>query len=502
MSTAFLQPVYFYNTLTRQKELFEPQNPREVKYYSCGPTVYNFIHIGNLRGGLVSDLLFRVLIQSGYEVKFVRNYTDIDDKIIDAAKTQSVDPLEHAERFIREVEHDYRMAGMLEPTHKVRVSSHIHDIETMVQELISTGYAYTAKDHSTYYRVTRFEGYGKLSGRKLEDLLEGVRVDPRESKENPGDFALWKFAEVNEMGWDSKTLGRGRPGWHIECSAMARAWLGPKIDIHHGGTDLQFPHHENEIAQSEAANRCAPYSKVWVHHAMLNFGNEKMSKSLGNVRSARDFLLKYGTDFTRFFFFSVHHRSVQEFSDESIENARKAYTRLYETKAKALEIRSKKLGLPDMVAEQAWGSFVAEFEEKKKSFIEHLQNDLHTPSAFAVIFEMIKSFNKVLTVPRAEATPSAVLAAEMIVRFFDETMDAWLGIGKQSPDKVLKSALPDGLDEAYIQKQIELRAAMKKEKKFAEADQIRKDLEAKGIVLKDTPQGTQWSYASLHGSNV
>ncbi|MGZ3688424.1 MAG: cysteine--tRNA ligase, partial [Bdellovibrionota bacterium] len=325
------------NTLTQKKEILTTLEPGKLKMYSCGPTVYGPIHVGNLRAGLTSDLFFRYFKRVGYDVTYVRNYTDVDDKIIKKANDEGISTDEVTKRFTSEVEKDYAVAGMLEPTHKTTVTGHMSEIIVMIEEILKNGYAYVADDGEVIFAIEKFQGYGKLSHKNIEDLLAGARVEVSSKKKNPLDFTLWKPAKPGEPAWDSP-WGKGRPGWHIECSAMATRWLGPKMDVHHGGEDLQFPHHENEIAQSEAASGQAPYVGYWLHNAFLTMSKEKMSKSLGNVFGAREFLTQYSGELARYLILGSHYRSLLDFSDETIDGALTGMHRIYEAKAKAQEL--------------------------------------------------------------------------------------------------------------------------------------------------------------------
>jgi len=312
--------------------------------YSCGPTVYGFIHIGNLRAALTADLFYRLFKRFGYDVTYVRNFTDVDDKIIKRANEEKVTSDDVTRKYIPEAEKDYALAGLMEPTHKTKVTEHMPEIITMVGKIIENGKAYTADDpegfdptaKEVFFSIDAFPTYGQLSGKKLEDLRAGERVEVNTKKKNPADFSLWKPAKAGEPSWDSP-WGKGRPGWHIECSAMACKWLGEQMDLHHGGEDLIFPHHENEIAQSEAATGTHPYVNYWVHNAFLNFDGEKMSKSLGNIVSARDFLSQYGGEVTRMLFLNVHYRSPFDINPVMMDQAITNLERLYEAKKKAEE---------------------------------------------------------------------------------------------------------------------------------------------------------------------
>jgi cysteinyl-tRNA synthetase len=329
-------------------------------------------------------------------------------------------------------------------------------------------------------------------------------VEVSEKKKNPLDFALWKPAKAGEPAWESP-WGPGRPGWHIECSAMSSKWLGDQIDLHHGGEDLIFPHHENEIAQSEAASGTEPFVQVWLHHAFLTISKEKMSKSLGNVFNARDFLSTYGGEMARYLLLGVHYRSIIDFDEKLIENAMSSLSRIYEAKQKALELAGSKKAAADLRAEGAWGAFVAECEQVRREIDEHYANDLSTPGALGSLFTLIRSFNRTLAEPLAQGTPSAVLGAEELLKIIEDDVGSVIGIGRLAPAKALKDLeeirlkLAGGSAESRvppdeIQGLIEKRLAARAEKNFAEADQIRKDLDARGVVLKDSPAGTTWTY--------
>ena len=501
-----LPEVRITNTMTGKKEPLVPLQPGKVSFYSCGPTVYGLIHIGNLRGGLVADLTYRYLKHAGYDVTYVRKYTDVDDKIIKKAEEEGISPEAVAKKYTLEAERDYAMAGMVEPTHKPCVTTHINEIITLIERIIANGIAYVAPDGEVLFEINKFPGYGKLSHKQIDELVAGARVEVSEKKRNPLDFALWKPAKPGEPYWESP-WGRGRPGWHIECSAMSSRWLGDRIDLHHGGEDLVFPHHENEIAQSEAAAGHGPFVNIWLHHAFLTLSKEKMSKSLGNVFSARDFLSTYGGEMARYLLLSVHYRTIIDFDEKLIENAMSSLTRIYEAKQKALELASSRKSAADIRAESLWGSFVSECDSVRREINEHYANDLNTPGALASLFTLIRSFNRTLGEPFAQATPSAVLGAQALLHVLESDIGEVIGVGRLSPEKALRDldsvrlklagkTESDRPSDDQIAALIEQRAQAKAAKNYAEADRIRKELDAQGIVLKDSPQGTTWSHKS------
>lgn len=495
-----MREIKFTNSMSGKKEVFRPLEPGKVRLYACGPTVYNFIHIGNLRAALFSDLVFRYLTRVGYSVNFVRNYTDVDDKIITKGNEEKTTALAVADRFVKEVELDYAAAGLLEPTAKPRVTQTMPEITAMIEKLIANQHAYSV-DGEVLYAIDSFKGYGKLSKKPIEDLQAGIRVEVNSKKKNPLDFTLWKPAKPGEPSWDSP-WGKGRPGWHIECSAMAKKCLGDQIDLHLGGEDLIFPHHENEIAQSEGSNGVQPFSGMWLHNAFVTMSQEKMSKSLGNVFLARDFLKKYSGEIARFLLLSVHYRSLLDFSKDSLENALTGLHRIYEAKQKAQELMLGKVGLPDPRAEVAWGEFIASSEKAKEEIEEAYANDLNTAGALGSLFTLIREFNRMLAIPHAMQTPAGILAGQALVGIIEQEIGLVIGIGRLRPEKMFEDlnrirAEAGGQDrptDAEILAQIEARKAARAAKNFAESDRIRDALLARGVVLKDSPAGTTWEY--------
>ncbi len=500
------RPIRVTNTLTGKKEELKTRVPGKLSFYSCGPTVYGQIHIGNLRAHLVADLFYRYFMRSGYEVTYVRNYTDVDDKIIQKGKEEGLSAEAVAKKYTLEIEKDFALAGLLEPTHKTTVTTHIPEIIAMIQALIQRGKAYVVEDGEVLFSIESFPTYGKLSGKKLEDLIAGIRVEVSQKKRNPMDFTLWKPAKPGEPFWESP-WGRGRPGWHIECSAMATRWLGDQIDVHHGGEDLTFPHHENEIAQTEGATGKDPYVGYWLHNAFLTLSKEKMSKSLGNVFKARDFLAQFSGEVARYLLLSVHYRSIIDFGPEAVEGALNGLQRIYEAKARALELQNQSRARADLRAEAAWGSFVASCEKARIEMDEHFANDFNTAGALASLFSLIREFNRTLSEPLAQATPSAVLGATQLLNVIEEEIGGILGVGRLNPEKLFAdfarirqtmATLAGTSSEApvltveEIEAAIQARAQARGAKKFAEADAIRKDLESKGVFIKDGPSGTKW----------
>ena len=503
-------PIYITNSKTRKKELFTPLEPGKVKMYSCGPTVYSFIHIGNLRAAMTADLFYRLFKRFGYEVNYVRNYTDIDDRIIAAALAEKVPLTSITEKYIAEVEKDYALAAMEEPTHKTKVTEHLPEITKMIEEIIEHKKAYVAKDGEVFFAIDAFPSYGQLSGKSIEDLQAGsagARLEANPNKKNQMDFTLWKPAKPDELAanlvWDSP-WGKGRPGWHIECSAMACKWLGSQMDLHHGGEDLIFPHHENEIAQSEAATGKHPYVNYWVHNAFLNLSHEKMSKSLGNVVNARDFLAEFSGEIARYLFLGVHYRSVIDFVPEAIEQVIQNLERLYTAKKLAEEVRSKQMTVPDPRAEQVWGGFMIDCDRARTAIRTHLANDLNTAGALSEVFTLIREWNKCAAERNAVNTPTAILAAGEFIRVIEEEIGAVIGVGRLRAESALQklqevrlrrrkseglAVLADSEIDALIQERRDART----NKDFKRSDEIRAILTENKIEIMDSPQGTTWT---------
>ncbi|MBQ7119086.1 MAG: cysteine--tRNA ligase [Oscillospiraceae bacterium] len=462
-----------FNSLTRKKEEFKPMDPNDVKMYSCGPTVYNYFHIGNARPFIVFDVLRRYMEYRGYTVKFVQNFTDIDDKVINKANEEGVTYKDIAEKYIEEYFVDAKGLGIHPATIHPKATENIDAIIEIVSTLIEKGYAYESEG-DVYFRALKFKDYGKLSKQPLEDLVAGARISVGEKKEDATDFALWKAAKPGEPYWESP-WGKGRPGWHIECSAMANRYLGKTIDIHSGGVDLTFPHHENEIAQSEAANGCQ-FANYWLHNAFLNIDNKKMSKSLGNFFTVRDAAGVYGYEAIRFFMLSAHYRSPINYSQESLEQAKSALERLHNADNNLDFIMKNG---DDAALDDAQKEILAGFDKYREKFIDAMDDDINTADAIAAIFELVRDVNTALT-----ANGTKAFAKECKDRIH-ELCDV-LGL--------IREAEEENLD-AEVEAMIEKRQAARKEKNFAEADRIRDELKAMGIVLEDTPQGVKWHKA-------
>lgn len=456
-----------FNTLTREKDEFKPITEGEVKIYACGPTVYNYIHIGNARPLCVFDVLRRYFEWRGYKVSFVQNFTDIDDKLIKRANEESSTVPEIAERYIKEFWTDADGLNVKHATVNPRATENIEQIQSIISALVEKGYAYQSGG-DVYYRAKKFSGYGKLSHQPLEDLEAGARIDVTEVKEDPMDFCLWKGAKPGEPYWESP-WGKGRPGWHIECSAMACRYLGKTIDIHCGGLDLIFPHHENEIAQSEAANGCE-FAHYWMHNGFINVDNHKMSKSLGNFFTVRDVAEKYGYEPIRYMMVSCQYRSPINYSYEVIEQAKNSLERLYTCRDNI-----------DFALKNAQdGGEVPEFIEKRRQeFIAAMDDDLNTADALAAIFMLVRDINTLI----AEGAGKASL--EACADMFDQ-LTGVLGLVYNRKTEALDSD---------IEALIEQRTAARKAKDFKTADEIRDKLKAMGIVLEDTPQGVKWTRA-------
>lgn len=459
-----------YNSLTGRKEEFIPLEEGKVKMYVCGPTVYNFFHIGNARPFVVFDTLRRYFIWRGYEVKYVQNFTDVDDKIINRAREEGITAPEVSEKYIKEYFEDAKALNVLPADVHPKVSEHIDDIIDFVQTLIDKGYAYEA-DGDVYYSPRKFEGYGKLSGQNIDDLESGARIAIGEVKHDPLDFALWKAQkEPDEIAWKSP-WGMGRPGWHIECSTMARKHLGPTIDIHGGGQDLKFPHHENEIAQSEACNG-VPFAKYWMHNGYITIDGVKMSKSLNNFFTVRDIRKLYSGDVIRFFLLSGHYRSPINFSDVLMEQAKQGLNRIV-TCVETLE-HLEKNGTDDF--SDADKEELKGLDKYRDMFIEAMDDDLNTADAISAIFEMVSDINVYV-----RNGASKVFAKEGIAHI-KELTDV-LGVMQHTEDE--DSADPE------IQALVDERQAARKEKNWAKADEIRDKLKEMGYTIKDTPQGAQ-----------
>ena len=459
--------MYIYNTMTRKKELFVPLQEGKVSMYACGPTVYNFFHIGNARPFIVFDTLRRYLEYRGYQVTFVQNFTDIDDKMIRRANEEGITVKELGDRFIKEYYADADALGVKRATVNPRATEHIQDIIDLVQTLVEKGHAYPTPNGDVYFSVRSWPGYGKLSGQNIDDLENGARVDPTEEKQDPLDFALWKGQKPGEPAWPSP-WGMGRPGWHIECSAMSMSILGQSFDIHGGGQDLIFPHHENEIAQSEAATG-KPFAHYWMHNGFINVDNQKMSKSLGNFFTVRDIAKEYDLDVVRLFMLSVQYRNPINFSRDLIQQAAVALQRL----RTALD-RLKEAPVAEEPAEDEQ-AFLDSLEGYRARFNEAMDDDLNTADALGVLFDLARAANTFVSVPRTKG------AVEAVTKTYTELMDV-LGLmprktGEEFPAEVL--ALLDERQEA------------RKTKNYARADEIRDQLKSLGYAIEDSRQGAK-----------
>lgn len=459
-----------FNTMTRRKEEFVPLDKNEVKIYACGPTVYNYIHIGNARPLCVFDVLRRYLEYRGYNVRFVQNFTDVDDKIIKRANEEGLTFEEVSKKYIKEFWTDAHGLNFKDATVHPKATENIDEIINIIKTLEEKGYAY-AVDGDVYYRTLKFKDYGKLSHQPIEDLQSGARIAIGEKKENPLDFAIWKAAKEGEPYWDSP-WGKGRPGWHIECSAMNKRYLGDSIDIHCGGKDLVFPHHENEIAQSEAAND-APFAKYWMHNGYINVDNVKMSKSLGNFKTVREIANVYGYEVIRYFLISSHYRSPINYSIDIIEQCQSALDRLY-TCRESLDFAIKN-AKSDIDDDEEILNLIA---SSKDEFIKAMDDDLNTADGIAAVFNLVSTINTEI-INKEVSLNVCKKAAEM----FDE-LTGVLGL--------LYNRKSNDIDDD-IEKLIEQRQTARANKDWATADKIRDELKAKGIILKDTPQGVTWT---------
>jgi cysteinyl-tRNA synthetase len=460
-----------YNTLSRKKETFEPLEPNQVSMYVCGPTVYDNAHVGHAMSSMVFDIIRRYLEYSGYKVRHVMNYTDVDDKIIMRSQYEEVNALELAERYIEQYEHHLKDLNILSASVYPRVSTEMENIIQVVQGLIDKGYAYEVEG-DVYFRVSQDEDYGKLSRRKLDDMESGSRIDVDSRKESPMDFALWKAAKPGEPAWESP-WGPGRPGWHIECSVMSLEHLGDQIDIHGGGNDLIFPHHENEIAQSESYTG-KPFAKYWLHNGMMQLSGEKMSKSLGNLVTINDFLEKHEADVLRMLVLNSNYRNPLTFSDDVLDQTARALDRLRGGLRPAFPEAS---GAPQDVLE----SLAGQLEKTKAGFVEAMDDDFNSAGALGHMFDLVRSINQARD---ASATADELSSAQQTLLEFGEV----LGLTMQPEVADQAGAAP------FIDLLIEIRKELRNEKLWALSDKVRDDLKAQGVVLEDTKEGTTWHW--------
>ncbi len=450
--------LHVYNTISRKKELFTPLVAGKVGMYVCGVTVYDYCHVGHARVMVVFDIINRWLQRLGYDVNYVRNFTDVDDKIISRANERGITISQLTTKMISAFHEDADVLGCARPTHEPRATAHMDEMIEMISVLVAKEHAYVSDSGDVLYAVRKFPEYGLLSGKNIDDLESGSRVDVDHSKRDPLDFVLWKMAKADEPGWDSP-WGPGRPGWHIECSAMSCSHLGTTFDIHGGGMDLKFPHHENEIAQARAANG-GGFARYWLHNGFVNINAEKMSKSLGNFFSIREVLKSYHPEVLRMFMLGTHYRSALEFSDQALDEAKSALDRLYETKKRLSEASDDTVVLPD-------------------KFIDVMNDDFNTPEALSVLFDLSRTLNKGIN----DGDEISLLSGQF------NGMTEVLGIVQHHANEWFQGG---DADVDRIDCLIAERAEAKKDRDFTRADAIRKDLAAQGIVLEDGPRGTSW----------
>lgn len=476
--------LWIYNTLKRKKEPFKELKKGEVGLYVCGPTVYDLLHIGNFRGAIFFNLVCNWLEKKGYKVRYVYNYTDVDDKIIERAKKEGEEALKVSQKYIKEFEKDYKSLGLRKHTHNPKATEYVEKMVDFIGKLEKKNLAYVTET-GIYYHVDGFKGYGKLSGKKLEDLKKGVRIELDESKRKPYDFALWKFS--NEKPHWPSPWGKGRPGWHLECSVMSTDLLGESIDIHGGGLDLIFPHHENEICQSEGVFS-KPFSSYWMHHNMIQFQSEKMSKSLGNVKTARSFIEEYDAEILKAIMMRSHYRSVVDFNEEQIEKTIKTLSQFYSALSLSERIKGgEKSPLPS--------SFENLLKDVEKKIDEALDDDFNTPLVFSHLFEVLKSFNGLCRKPPITDEKKAV--SEAFFRFLKEKGQLMSLFGEPSSlyleNLEMRLLKKKGLKKEDIEEKILLRKKARKEKDFGRADALRKELFQMGILIQDDEKGdTRW----------
>ena len=485
-----------YNTLSGGKEEFVPLRPGHVGMYVCGVTVYDYCHVGHARANIVFDVIYRYLQFAGFDVTYVRNYTDVDDKIINRANERGIDSTLLAEEFIRAFDEDMAALGLQKPTIEPKATQHIGQIITLVERLIAAGRAY-ASGGDVYYAVESFPDYLKLSKRNIDEMRAGARIAPGEHKRHPMDFALWKAAKAGEPAWESP-WGAGRPGWHIECSAMSMQYLGETFDIHGGGKDLVFPHHENEIAQSEGATG-KPFVKYWLHNGFVNVNHEKMSKSLGNFFTIRDILKEYDAEVLRFFILTAHYRSPIDFSDQNMKEARLGLSRFYVALASASDfLQQAQQGQPEN--HQPGREEIAELSERlltlESRFKEAMDDDFNTALVIGHFFDLVRTLNRVTAILElahdGTATTAVKSAAELLVKL-GNVLGLFISLPQVWLEKQKHAGLGEtGLNAPEIEALISERQAARASRDFARSDQIREELAAKGILLLDNAQGTTW----------
>jgi len=466
--------LHVYNSLHRTKELFEPLKPGKVGMYVCGVTVYDYCHVGHARVMVVFDIINRWLQQLGYDVDYVRNFTDVDDKIIQRAAERGIGIDVLTNEMIAAFDEDICALGCLHPSHEPRATAHMPEMISMIEALVEQELAYVSDSGDVLYAVRTFDGYGQLSGKNIDDLESGSRVDVDDSKRDPLDFVLWKMAKKGEPAWDSP-WGAGRPGWHIECSAMSCSHLGDTFDIHGGGMDLKFPHHENEIAQARAANG-GGFARYWLHNGFVNINAEKMSKSLGNFFTIREVTEKYHPEVLRMFMLGTHYRSPLDFSDSALDAAKAGLDRLYET-ARRLHCE-----MPDvrcLMDDSVTSHLTSHVSRLPPHFVAAMNDDFNTPEALACLFDLSRTLNK--------GMDAGENVSALVGQF--RAMTDVLGIVQHDVESWFKSG---NVDAARIEALIAERSDAKKARDFARADAIRDDLSAEGIILEDSPTGTSW----------
>ncbi len=487
-------PLQLYNTITRRKEVFTPIMPGQVNLYVCGITAYDLCHIGHARSALVFDVIVRYLRYAGNQVTYVKNFTDVDDKIIDKAQSEGTDIFTIAKRYIAEHDKDMDALGAARPDHAPRATEHIAEMITLINQLIAKGLAYVV-DGDVYFAVERFKNYGKLSGRSLQDMQAGARVDVNENKNNPLDFALWKASKEGEPWWDSP-WGKGRPGWHIECSVMSRLFFGDTFDIHGGGEDLIFPHHENEIAQSEGATG-KPLANYWLHNGFVRIDSEKMSKSLGNFFTIREMLEAYHPEVLRLFMLQSHYRSPVDYTDTSLAEARQGTNRLYAVRKMiqdSLAASPADSRPPEPTGKHA--DVLARIKAQQERFTAAMDDDFNTARALGCLFEMTRIMNAYLGDKKAMAAPESQFVLREAERYFRE-VGGVLGFFRDDTEGYFiqdkaREVRKRGLDAAEIERLISERNAARSAKDWGKADEIRKALAALNVILKDSPAATTW----------